>query len=727
MILFDWRNYLKNKLVADFFKYTLIGTIVTLMNIFFTWFLIDIIDVNTVIATTSVVACLHIVKFYSYRISRLFGRRQMGHIQFMAYTAVVVFCSILNIVLVWFLIDILHIGTVISVTAVVVGLFALKFILFKVTHLIEGDVTRKKHLMKIEKPGAIPKHVHNTFYMLKNRWSRLTDKQKNLILALGISISAIIIWLQYGIFKYPILYDHGIYLYGADQLLEGSIPYVNAFAMKTPMSFFVPAGGLLLFSSIMGLSPWLANMITMLILGSGTIFFTYLLTYHLFKDRINAILTVVILLSFTAFVRASLGGIQKLIMIFFAITCFYALIRKKWFAAGLLGSLSALTWQPAAIFPLIVIIYSFADKQQRKEQLKRSLLGVAIPIIAIILFFFLMGGLQDMINQTFFIILTLKESAYWGSPSTINLIIFEIFYRHGTEILFFIFGFLGFIIFTYKERKNLKNLKKPIPFIFFSFVSLTLYSLYDFQNWPDMIPLLPFIAIFASYFLMKLSKKVGHLIQQKAKLPSKKTTVTYTAVIILILSSIYGIYPILRESEPVMTNITNIISERGDTHQIDEMLSHGDLLGASAIIIEDVGLPQFIKMLFFTKKTPDHTLEEQLEVANFIKNNSNSNDSLLFVATPDMCFLSGRKNFGGRHHLFASDLLYMQEAGKLTSFRERVMEEKPPLIIGHSLYWNTTSQNLNPYGFILLDLYTFIDAEYEIIMQSNYYIIFQKR
>ena len=139
MILSNWRDYLKSKLVADFLKYLRIGTIVTLMNIFFTWFLIDIARLNTIIATTSVVMSLHIVKFYSYRASNLFGRQQVGHIQFMIYTAIIVFCSILNIVLVWFLVDIIHLATVIGVTSVVVGLFLLRFILFKITRLVGKD------------------------------------------------------------------------------------------------------------------------------------------------------------------------------------------------------------------------------------------------------------------------------------------------------------------------------------------------------------------------------------------------------------------------------------------------------------------------------------------------------------------------------------------------------------------------------------------------------------
>jgi len=139
MNLSKLRYFLKKKLVMDFSKYTFIGVIVTILGIFLTWFLIDIFVINTIIARFSVLASLHFVKFFSYRIAKLFSRRKLGHIQFIIYTVTVGFCYLLDIFLVWLLIDIFHIKTVISVTLVIGGLFLLRFILFKATHLIEKD------------------------------------------------------------------------------------------------------------------------------------------------------------------------------------------------------------------------------------------------------------------------------------------------------------------------------------------------------------------------------------------------------------------------------------------------------------------------------------------------------------------------------------------------------------------------------------------------------------
>ncbi|MCK4901752.1 MAG: hypothetical protein KAS76_00230 [Thermoplasmatales archaeon] len=124
------------KLVLDFSKYTIVGIIVTIITISLTWFLIDIGNLHTILATSLVVVLAHLIKFYSYKKIKLFNRRQVAYLQFTLYT-VIVFCfSILHIVLVWFLIDILYLRTLLSVTVVTVGIFLARFISFKIANLI---------------------------------------------------------------------------------------------------------------------------------------------------------------------------------------------------------------------------------------------------------------------------------------------------------------------------------------------------------------------------------------------------------------------------------------------------------------------------------------------------------------------------------------------------------------------------------------------------------------
>ena len=127
------------KIITDFSKYAFVGIIISIMNVVFTWLLIDIVGLATIIATTSVLAVLHIIKFYFYKISNLFDRQLLGNVQFTIYSIIAVFSFVLHITLIWFLIDIMNIPTIISVTTVIVGLFIIRFVLFKVTHLIEKE------------------------------------------------------------------------------------------------------------------------------------------------------------------------------------------------------------------------------------------------------------------------------------------------------------------------------------------------------------------------------------------------------------------------------------------------------------------------------------------------------------------------------------------------------------------------------------------------------------
>ncbi|MDD5031500.1 MAG: hypothetical protein PHR36_00430 [Patescibacteria group bacterium] len=58
---------LKNKTRKNFTIYTIVGAFISLVNIILVWLLIDIFHISTLISTTAVVGLLFIVKFIMYR------------------------------------------------------------------------------------------------------------------------------------------------------------------------------------------------------------------------------------------------------------------------------------------------------------------------------------------------------------------------------------------------------------------------------------------------------------------------------------------------------------------------------------------------------------------------------------------------------------------------------------------------------------------------------------
>ena len=91
-------------------------------------------------------------------------------------------------------------------------------------------------------------------------------------------------------------------------------------------------------------------------------------------------------------------------------------------------------------------------------------------------------------------------------------------------------------------------------------------------------------------------------------------------------------------------------------------------------------------------------------------------------------FLSNRKNFN-RYILYPADILYLRETGELTSYREQVMNDKPPLIIiKKNRYAEDNTSNIE--DFLIpseLELSEFINEEYEIIMQTKIHGLFKKK
>lgn len=123
------KNYPKKNAI-HFAKYTAIGLTASLLNIFFVWLLVDHLHVPSAIGISTVVFAIFLFKFYMYIVIKLIKS------QFAKYTIIQLISVLLNIYLTWFFIEVLLISTLVATTTVVVGLFIARFILFKITKLI---------------------------------------------------------------------------------------------------------------------------------------------------------------------------------------------------------------------------------------------------------------------------------------------------------------------------------------------------------------------------------------------------------------------------------------------------------------------------------------------------------------------------------------------------------------------------------------------------------------
>ena len=119
------------KVFFQFSKYSLVGIIATILNISLMWLLIDILNFNTKISAAIILLGLFFLKFYIYLVIDLMHNRLD---KFFYVNSISIF---LNWLFMWIFVDFFGISAVISSSIIVISLFILRFIVFKIIKLIK--------------------------------------------------------------------------------------------------------------------------------------------------------------------------------------------------------------------------------------------------------------------------------------------------------------------------------------------------------------------------------------------------------------------------------------------------------------------------------------------------------------------------------------------------------------------------------------------------------------
>lgn len=119
------------RLAKDFVKFLSVGAIWTISNIFLMWVLIDIIGMSGWLGSTIVVIIAFFGRYQTYLMINLI------HKKFIKYASTNIGFSIITIALMSLFVDIFHIPAKISAPIIIMGLFILKFIVFKKINLIK--------------------------------------------------------------------------------------------------------------------------------------------------------------------------------------------------------------------------------------------------------------------------------------------------------------------------------------------------------------------------------------------------------------------------------------------------------------------------------------------------------------------------------------------------------------------------------------------------------------
>lgn len=334
-------------------------------------------------------------------------------------------------------------------------------------------------------------------------WFKRDINRTSLLTASLVFLIAGAVFSQYG-FKGILSFIDAIYLYSGQQMAQGVPPYVSIFDHKGPLAPLISGIGVSI-ATLLNLNDIFVVRIVFLVLSSLTVVGVYFLSSALFSSQKIGFLTAFTYIGFSSFgTQAASGPESKTPMVLFAVFALLFTSHKKWFWAGICGSLALLTWQPAGIYALIAIALAFLQSEPGRARVRNMLLtisGVLIPIIIVSLYFVYKGAFYDLIDGAIlYNIFYLERLPYPLIDRILRPIMVVNTGFTSMALPIFIGFFMTLLVCVWRLRlygsSFLKWIRKDyFPALLLSFAAAVIWSVLDLQGRWDLYIFLPYVAI----------------------------------------------------------------------------------------------------------------------------------------------------------------------------------------------------------------------------------------
>ena len=334
-------------------------------------------------------------------------------------------------------------------------------------------------------------------------WLKRDIRRPLILTALLVSLIAALVFSQYGL-DGALNRDHAIYIYSGQQMVQGTPPYVSIFDHKGPMGPLV-SGIAVSIGTLLNMDDILVVRITFLVLSSLAVGMLYLLGATLFNSQKVGLLSALTFVGFTGFgIYAASGPLPKTAMVLFGILSLLLIARRKWFWAGICGSLAFLTWQPAAIYLVLAGLLAILQSEPGRPRVRSALsvvCGGLIPIVVVSLYFWYEGALYDLIDGTL-----LFNFYHLERPpiSLLERVLHPIrMVNRGfpyMRLSIFIGFFMVVPMYVWRLKLYGSSLvnwiqKDQFSALLLSFAVIAIWSLWEFQYYYDAFVFLPYVAI----------------------------------------------------------------------------------------------------------------------------------------------------------------------------------------------------------------------------------------
>jgi len=507
------------------------------------------------------------------------------------------------------------------------------------------------------------------------------DRFKELLrghwIEVALALTAILVISAYGITEFPIVKDMGFFSYIGQEILRGYKPYSTVYEVKPPALFYFYAVAMSVFSF---LPQYMSIRVFMLLVMALAIVLLYRIVLESTGDRLLSALSALIFLSFNYAMELAILGDSKYVGLLFSFLAILLSFRRKPLLAGACASVAFLFWQPfgVALFAPVAMLVMDGDLRPFKTGgFIKTAIGFAIPIAVLVAYFAYIGSLADLVDFSIVYALMYESQGIFYSGLWKLAMAAASF---SSEFFFLVAGGVGalyvawkFASETFKGRlwPTLQDNRRAVVFAV-PFIMLALVFIKKFDGGSTFAVILPAISALAAMIFKKADERLTYALSSGLHL-NVSTAAKVAAVAVLAVVCAYGFFPALQPVYPE----NPLFGGR------KSFMNESTPFGFLEAVRKQYGLTNAVSMFLFGRPGEQTTVQQQLEVANMIRDGTLDNETVLSLGTPEILFLSGRRNMNP-YPLFDEwpgfyDL--SMQRGELPGIVSAIVAQKPKFIL----------------------------------------------
>ncbi len=307
--------------------------------------------------------------------------------------------------------------------------------------------------------------------------------------------------------------DNAIWDYVAQCIVRGQVPYRDVIEIKTPGSAYLSALAMLA-GQATGLDS-IASVRVFNILTVGVLGVVILLVARAYLSSLIAgFIAVLFMVAWPGIMEFMVAGTRpKVAMIIFGLITLLLIAYGKPFWSGFSSMLSVLCWQPGLLFTFAaLLVFSQYLTTWRDRRVLKVLLGAAIPLAVVVIYFLAAGAFLDFWRWTveYNYLVYFPEGREPAGAALTRLwdLINEV--TNG-DTVWANLGIIGFLIYAVEgvsrrrsgntsARELFKDALVIVPFLFLIFKTI------NYPGSDDLLLLFPFFGLFAAYAFTAISR-----------------------------------------------------------------------------------------------------------------------------------------------------------------------------------------------------------------------------